>query len=201
MKILTQSALLLTSLVYFVSGQTPPGFSALTNAPSTNRNLFVEFDNVIVTPGRLLDLDVPTTSPKASFPYHAAPKIHLVLMIDLDAPFADANRSFSPLLHWLQPSISATLWTIPDNYTDSKVPAIAPYIQAQPPIGSAPHRYVVLAFQQPQKHFSVPLGFLNYYDSSDVETRFRFSVATFIKEAGLKLVAANWFQVQNTLLA
>jgi phosphatidylethanolamine-binding protein (PEBP) family uncharacterized protein len=119
-------------------------------------------------------------------------------MIDLDAPFADVNRSYSPLLHWLQPSIPATLCTIPDNYTNPDVSAVAPYISPQPPSGSAPHRYVLLAFRQPQRNSSMPIGFLEYYDPDDVVTRFRFNVVSFIKEAGLTLVAANWFTAQDT---
>jgi hypothetical protein len=43
---------LLGSLAVFVSAQTPPGFS-----PSTSRNLYVEFDDVTVTPGKLIPLD------------------------------------------------------------------------------------------------------------------------------------------------
>lgn len=62
---------------------------------------------------------------------------------------------------------------------------------------SFPHRYVFLAFAQSQTTFSLPEGFLSLQNLENVLARLNFNVAEFVNEAGLTLLAANWFTAQN----
>ncbi|OAP57326.1 hypothetical protein AYL99_08064 [Fonsecaea erecta] len=196
MKFLTYSSLLalLVSNGRLVSSQTPPGFS-----PSTNKALYVSFDNQEITPGLHIPLADTAVSPSIAFPGCGPPQgTHLVLMVDLDAPDGAKNHSLSPLLHWLQQSIPARLPAVSSNYSAAHVAApIVPFYMPQPPPGSGLHRYVVLAFDQPQKAFSVPANFTQFSNAY----RFNFDVAKFAEEAKLTVAGATWFMTQNTTQA
>ncbi|KIY01220.1 uncharacterized protein Z520_02772 [Fonsecaea multimorphosa CBS 102226] len=197
MKLSPYSSALVLLVSYYgrlTSCQTPPGFS-----PSTNKALYVSFDNVEITPGKRYPLDDTAVSPSIAFPGCGPPQdTHLVLMVDLDAPDGAANnRSLAPLLHWLQQSIPARLPAISSNYSVAAAAPIAPYAMPQPPPGSGLHRYVILAFDQPQKTFSVPANFSQFNN----ENRFNFDVAEFAEEAKLTVAGATWFVTQNTTQA
>ncbi|OQU94575.1 hypothetical protein CLAIMM_00916 [Cladophialophora immunda] len=160
MKLSTCSSLLalLVSHGRLACCQTPPGFS-----PSTNKALYASFDNLEITPGKHVPLADTAVSPSICFPGCGPPQdTHLVLMVDLDAPDGAANRSLSPLLHWLQQSIPARLPAISSNFSAPADTAVAPYYMPQPPPGSGPHRYVILAFDQPQKTFRLPANFTQF---------------------------------------
>lgn len=132
-----------------------------------------------------------TLSPTIQFPLNAEGASRLVLMVDLDAPDGSSNRSYSPLLHWLQSSIGPTINEIPVNYSSNPE---AFYWPPSPPPGSGPHKYVVLAFNQPSANFSMPTEFAKF----NATYRFVFDVQTFINDAGLgSPIGSYWFTAQN----
>ena len=133
-------------------------------------------------------------------------------MIDLDAPFADKNRSISQILHWMQPGVteSGKATTKKTKYrrtmegrqsggialatNGTSQAAIAPYISPSPPAGSDAHRYVILLYnQQTTSKFALPAQFAGF----NAMNRTKFDLAGFQKAAGLSdPVAANWFLVR-----
>jgi hypothetical protein len=108
------------------------------------------------------------------------------LILDLDAPFGSPNRSYSPILHYLAITPSASNGT-----------AIASYIPPKPPVGSPDHRYVVLGYtfsSDAPVPFVLPKEFEKI--KGGIEGRVLFDLAGFVEAAKLeKLVAANWFLV------
>jgi hypothetical protein len=109
----------------------------------------------------------------------------MVFLLDLDAPFGAANRSYSPILHYMAASSSG-------NTT-----AIAPYIPPQPPAGSPDHRYVLLAYMQ-SSDSPVPFVFPKSFEKilNGQEGRLLFDLEGFVKAAGLgDLMSANYFLV------
>lgn len=105
-------------------------------------------------------------------------------MLDLDAPFAAQNRSFSPFLHWI---------------TTSSNQSVVAYGGPQPPEGSPDHRYVFLAYSLPSNTtgaFVMPTGFEEV--GSTIESRAIFDLKGFVDGSGLKgLISANWFTVST----
>jgi hypothetical protein len=114
-------------------------------------------------------------------------------MLDLDVPLNGGTT----LLHWLVPDVvpnaSNGQLTIP-NTTDTPG---APYFGPAPPPGNA-HRYVELLFDQPE-NFEIPADFASINPPKNVTDRIGFDLEKFVEESGLKkLVAGNFFRVQNT---
>lgn len=133
-----------------------------------------------------------TLSPTIQFPPNTQNASRLVLMVDLDAPMGSANRSLSPLLHWLQSSISPEMNEIPSNYSNNPESF---YYPPSPPPGSDPHRYVVLAFNQPSATFTMPTGFTQF----NATYRFVFDVQGFADAAMLgSPIGAYYILAQNT---
>jgi phosphatidylethanolamine-binding protein (PEBP) family uncharacterized protein len=118
---------------------------------------------------------------------------YLVISLDIDAPFPSFNI-LSPILHWIQPDLKSSGLESPttnNNKTlSSASPFIANYIGPAPPPGSAPHRYVFLLYEQPEKYVS-PGG---KGKNVGMWPRVRYDLDAFEKEAGLgAVIAANYF--------
>lgn len=114
-------------------------------------------------------------------------------MVDLDAPGGAADNSYSPLLHWLTP-VDSGITSLPDNETITD--AFAPYVGPAPPVGTGPHRYVVLLFANPSSTFKVPPSFQDL-NPANISERTVFNIQKFAKEGGFQLEAANWFTTEN----
>ncbi|PVI03915.1 hypothetical protein DM02DRAFT_652150 [Periconia macrospinosa] len=165
-------ALAAAMMVNLSTAQTPPNYE-----PASSTLLPVMYGNQTVKPGT--NFPQPALLSKPSIPN--APSPALVIMLDLDAPLASANRSFSPLCHWIQTTTSEPVT----------------YIPPQPPAGSADHRYVLLGYTLGNNSavpFTMPKGFEN--TNGTLEGRVAFNLSGFEKAAGVTgPVAANWFTV------
>ncbi|CAI6333730.1 unnamed protein product [Periconia digitata] len=155
------------------TAQTPPGYQ-----PSSSSPLSVSYTNTTVTPGMALSLPASRSAPSLTFP----PTASLVIMLDLDAPYADLNRTASPLCHWIKTPSSEPVAYLPPN----------------PPAGSAPHRYVFLAYGLPANNgngtFVLPEGFQDL--NATVMERIVFDLEGFETAAGLVgPVGATWVSV------
>ncbi|CAK3965981.1 Hypothetical predicted protein [Lecanosticta acicola] len=115
----------------------------------------------------------------------SAPKTYLVVMLDLDAPYA-SFPILGPLLHWIQPGVRATT-SGSLTYTQSD-PFLVDYIGASPPPGSGPHRYAFFVYEQPDgfelKRLSTRYGSAGGQKVGAAK-RVRFDLDAFEREAGL----------------
>src|SRR4051812_9929210 len=112
-------------------------------------------------------------------------------MVDPDAP-SPQNQSFSQILHWLQPGVKvikgSTKVKGPDGTSLVKlnttaVAPIVPYRGPAPP-STAPHRYIIILFEQPEASgFTLPPGFEKYAGGAD---RRLFNATAFADAAGLE---------------
>jgi hypothetical protein len=120
---------------------------------------------------------------------------YVVICLDLDAPFP----SFSPLGP-IAHAIDFDLVASPADsegfsLLESKTVSLIPYTGPGPPPPSAPHRYVFMAWEQPEgistdmvrKQFSIP-------ETPGVMARMRWDQPAFETKLGLgKALAANYF--------
>ncbi|VUC23455.1 unnamed protein product [Clonostachys rosea] len=165
--------------------QTPPGFS-----PATTKTFTVKFGSTAVTGGNAVKLEDTAVAPTIDFGDVSDNSAHVVTMLDLDAPMGDADRSYSPLLHWLA-SIPA------GGKSSATAKDVAPYAGPQPPVGYGPHRYVLLLLTDPSADFHLPPGFENQ-TYSDVTSRLAFPLDKFLAAGNFQVTAANWFTTENT---
>ena len=113
-------------------------------------------------------------------------------------PDARTNGSFVTILHWLQQDLLPAASNGTAKTLTSTATGYATYRPPAPPaeLPARPHRYIQLLFNQPS-NFSIPTAFQEV-----VMMRRGFDYAGFVKQAGLgEVVAANYFQVQNTSVA
>ncbi|CAG9988327.1 unnamed protein product [Clonostachys byssicola] len=164
--------------------QTPPGFS-----PATTKTFTVKFGNTAVTAGNAIKLQDTAVAPSVDFGDVSGGSAHVVAMLDLDAPMGDADRSYSPLLHWMA--------SIPSGDKSSATAKdVAPYAGPQPPVGYGPHRYVLLLLTDPSAEFHLPSGFENQ-TYADVTSRLQFPLEKFLAAGNFQVTAANWFTTEN----
>lgn len=143
---------------------------------------------------KLMSFEETAASPALSFPDVSRNSSHVVVMVDIDAPGGPANNSFSPFLHWLTP-VGSGLKSLPNNQSASD--AFASYVGPAPPVGSGPHRYIVLLFTDSATTFHMPASFKDL-DPSNLNDRAVFDVEKFADEGGFQLAAASWFTTENS---
>ncbi|KAI9683066.1 MAG: hypothetical protein M1820_010928 [Bogoriella megaspora] len=149
-------------------------------------------------------VETPPADSTYTFPIEVfGPQLYTVVMVDPDAQYP-SNSNVAEYLHWLQPNmrlINAS--TLPPyaigpfpfifNANETSTPARLNYSSPMPPTNSAPHRYIVYAFQQPL-NFTFPPAYLGFGPSN----RSNFDVLAFSKAANLgEPFAANYFYVAN----
>ncbi|KAF8852693.1 putative protease inhibitor [Acephala macrosclerotiorum] len=148
--------------------------------------------NVITTPGQYIPKAEAQSPPELSFNVPSPSGTYLIIGLDIDAPFPSFGV-LGPILHWIQPGITAT----PGSSTlSSTSPFVANYIgPAPPPMGGA-HRYIFFLYEQPQdfekmvKKYTPPGG-----AKLGNGKRMRYDLDAFEKEAGLgEILAVNYFR-------
>ncbi|KAK7470423.1 hypothetical protein VKT23_001849 [Stygiomarasmius scandens] len=163
-----------------------PSFSprALLNVTFTDASM----QSVNVTPGILLTMEQTAQEPQFFFLANVTipPGITYVLsIVDPDAP-TPQNTSISQFRHFLGGGFTV------DNTTGlltNNTAALSDFMPPAPPTGSDPHRYVVLAYLQPDNFDSVASQFVNA--STD---RQNFNITTFAQATNLgEPLAANFF--------
>lgn len=100
----------------------------------------------------------------------------------------------SPILHWLQSDLRASGTSGDAELTAPGVQPIADYRGAGPPLGAAPHRYLFLVYQQPERFDAKKFGQLQEGQKAGIPKRVRYDLAGFVREAKLgEPVAGQWF--------
>ncbi|XP_071827636.1 protein D2-like [Apostichopus japonicus] len=164
--------------------------------PSTSGNdvdglLFVSYESVMdVVCGMAYNLEELNNHPEAPevVQYAAAETdgYYTLIMVDPDAP-SRTNPTLRYILHWLITNLKGSdLQTGQHNTGD----VIAPYHGPAPPLGSGPHRYYLLLFQQ-----DGPLT-----DITPPSSTSNFDWIEFAKSYDLGMpVAFNMFTTENIL--
>jgi phosphatidylethanolamine-binding protein (PEBP) family uncharacterized protein len=116
----------------------------------------------------------------------------MLIALDIDAPFPRLSV-LGPILHWMQPGLTATPSPSGPSKLESSEPFVANYIGPAPPPLGGPHRYCFFLYEQPDgfegKKYAPPgektMG--NFQ-------RMRYDLDVFEKEAGLgAALAVNYF--------
>ncbi|KAI9567039.1 phosphatidylethanolamine-binding protein [Boletus coccyginus] len=104
--------------------------------------------------------------------FHLDERLYTLIMVDPDVP-DEANNTYQPFLHWLQPNIpmSATSPSLISNINSH-----TKYIPPHPQKGTLYHRYTVLLLPQTSL-INVPI--------LEMDERFGFSVRGFMTKYGL----------------
>jgi hypothetical protein len=95
--------------------------------------------------------DLPSLSLSSSLIKDPATK-YIAIALDLDAPFP-SWPSLSPILHGIQTDLVASAAPDTDGCVKLEAGSVAPvvsYVSPAPPPLSAPHRYVVMIWKQPE---------------------------------------------------
>ena len=121
---------------------------------------------------------------------------HIVALLDLDAPGGiNGNKSYTPVLHWMT-FVPVGQSTVQANASFAN--DIAPYGNPQPAPGTGMHRLLFLCYAgAPVADFVMPQSFTDF-NATDITARVMFDIGGFTKDAAVSLVAANWFQTENT---
>jgi hypothetical protein len=190
-------AVLLCAL-HLSRAQTFPGF-----LPSTSNSLVIEFGSTVVNySGQLLTQSLVENPPSVGLE-NALPGSFILVYIDPDA-LGDIETLDA--LHTIQTDLVPSDQTTTVGNTTftslvSNVPAIAPYGAPAPTYQSPPrpHRYTLLLFQQPP-NFVFPSNFTSFLplNTSNITNRYPFPILDFVESANLSLVAANWYDLENT---
>ncbi|KAI9729106.1 MAG: hypothetical protein M1828_000191 [Chrysothrix sp. TS-e1954] len=124
---------------------------------------------------------------------------YMVLMVDPDAK-TPQNPSERFYLHWAQPNLAvasaANSMGVPTGQQQlmNTSAALVPFVRPSPGATSDPHRYIVYAFEQPSKMFTVPESF----SGLSAMNRSKFDLTEFISQAKLgKPAAAEFFFVSH----
>jgi hypothetical protein len=196
---------LITSLCLAI---TPPGFQ-----PSSTSNLTVTFgsllavDGVYITEIRIYSQTSPdsyksivdTMSEAAYQPQlytdKSLPGTYTILMVDPDNPPANASStSTEEFLHWIQPGLVSSKTasiingrTVYELINPQNISAFAPYLPPGPPF-QFPfiHRYIQLLLDTT----STPN---NSVLAAAAQNRRQFHVLQVVNNAGVSVVAGNWF--------
>ena len=117
---------------------------------------------------------------------------YLAIGLDLDAPFPSFDV-LGPILHWIQPGLTAEPAGGAASGLKATEPFIADYIGPAPPPGSSPHRYIFFLYEQPAGFDGAKYAPANG-ESLGVWSRMRASLDDLEKEYNLgPLVAMNYF--------
>ncbi|KAN0101021.1 Phosphatidylethanolamine-binding protein PEBP [Tylopilus felleus] len=122
---------------------------------------------------------------------------YTLVMTDPDAP-SRSNPKMGQWRHWLVTGLKAPALTALDTGDlGARVtrPAATPYYPPAPPLGTGPHRYVFLLYQEPSLDFAIPTHADEY--KSAPKDRAKWDVASFAEKYGLKLVAVNYVVVRG----
>ncbi|ETS76602.1 hypothetical protein PFICI_11989 [Pestalotiopsis fici W106-1] len=158
---------------------TPPGFT-----PSCDSLLGVLYGNTSITPGMTIETSTVSTAPSLMLPIHNRNDTYVVLLADLDGTL----NNQSGLLHWLYQD-----GAVRDDGTIFNSTSLAVYVGPSPPAGET-HRYLFLAFSQPEK-FATSIN----YDADIPISRAGFNPQAFANQTGLGLpYAVNYFLVSGT---
>ncbi|THV08339.1 PEBP-like protein [Dendrothele bispora CBS 962.96] len=163
-----------------------PSFSprALLNVTFTDASM----QSVNVTPG--IQLTMAQTAQEPQFFFLANVTIppnllYVVAIVDPDAP-TPQNANISQFRHFLGGgfSVDSTTGLLMNNTA-----ALTDFAPPTPPAGSDPHRYVVLAYLQPDNFDSIANQFVNASTN-----RMNFNITTFAQATNLSApLAANFF--------
>ncbi|KAL4972610.1 phosphatidylethanolamine-binding protein [Aspergillus desertorum] len=153
----------------------------------TYRTLGLSIGSQNVTPGLKVAKQETQSTPTLSAPADLRHGVYTVISLDLDAPFASWNV-LSPAVHWIQVGFKVGQ---PSQELKSDELPIVPWVAANPPPGTAPHRYVFFLYNQ-NPGSTIPSNLkekpLNSWQ------RMRFDLDARIKQLGLgEIVAANYF--------
>ncbi|KAJ5246184.1 phosphatidylethanolamine-binding protein [Penicillium chermesinum] len=148
--------------------------------------LGVSFGSIKVTPGEKVDRKDTIPTPSLTVPAQLSKGLYTAICLDLDAPFRSFNLA-SPIAHWVQTDLSASS---PESLELKSAQApVAPWIAAGPPPGAAPHRYLVLLYEQLPSLSDAP----NLEPFSTFQ-RVRIDVDALTKKLHLgEMVAVNYF--------
>lgn len=143
-----------------------------------------------VAMGNVFTLDQASRCPSAiSFPRQEG-AVYTLAMLDADAPTRKFPK-FRPVLHWLVVNVDAGNPKAPLNLKRAAV--LMKYRGPKPPLGSGPHRYVLLAFQQKEPIPSPTTLMVPF------EKRTNYNMTKFMVEHSLsKPVAANYFLTEDS---
>ena len=106
----------------------------------------------------------------------------------MDAPYGSVPL-LSPIVHWIQPGLK------PNNLgeLESDSSSVVDWLAPGPPPFSAPHRYIVVVYQQPA-NTDVSKWSSKFVKPVSISSRIRWSLDDFARQAGLdKMIAANYF--------
>lgn len=189
-------SLSIAALASVATAQTP---QSNYTGPTTNTELYVQFQNYSVTPGLLVPRNATANPPNITTSTYVSntSAYSIIMMIDLDVL---RNGSRVPLLHWLAPNVTKVTPSASNSTLNITNPRAAgdrgaPYLQPSPPVGDIAHRYVQFLFAQPA-NFSTVLASLG--NLSDTTNRVNFSYQSLIQRAGLGApLAANYIRVQQ----
>ncbi|KAI1660671.1 putative protease inhibitor [Daldinia decipiens] len=149
--------------------------------------------HVNVEPGLYIPKADAQSEPEISFASASPEKTYIIVHLDLDAPFPSFSV-LGPVLHWIQSDLKPTPAADGNGFTlKSTAPFIVNYIGPAPPPPSAPHRYALFLYEQPEgfdvkKHAPAggkPVG---------VSRRMRFDLDGWEKKLKLgPVLAVNYF--------
>ncbi|KZV74438.1 PEBP-like protein [Peniophora sp. CONT] len=151
--------------------------------PSTAGN-----GSFIVNAGMNLTVEQIAAEPEYLLTYEAVDSTgsFVLLMLDPDAPTPSNNSVANVvhlLAHGLHPSSDLNVYAPLKNTT----PALADYYPPTPPSGSAPHRYTILLYAEPE-------GFAEKAEGLVPADRISFNLTDFVAKTGLGApLAGNFF--------
>ena len=113
---------------------------------------------------------------------------YIAIAIDVDAPYGSLPF-LSPIVHWIQPGLNPN--DLGELESDS--PCVVDWLAPAPPPFSAPHRYIIVVYQQPA-NMDVSKWNTKFVKPVSIASRIRWSLDDFASQAGLEeMIAASYF--------
>ncbi|BEI83122.1 hypothetical protein CcaverHIS002_0309900 [Cutaneotrichosporon cavernicola] len=183
------SAATTTDLAYVAANFENAGLGSVFPSFAPEAVLDASFGSSKVAIGQPVTQDTAGTRPEltvdAGDAFDASGNYSLLLVDANIVGWADSQN-----LHWLTNGVTLSgNGTSTPDYTAAT--DIRSYAGPGPAAGSGAHRYVLLMYRQPAQ-FTAPEGF-----SATIEDVIPFKVGDYATAAGLDLVAANYFTVEN----
>ncbi|BEJ13955.1 hypothetical protein CspHIS471_0311290 [Cutaneotrichosporon sp. HIS471] len=183
------SAATTTDLAYVTANFENAGLGSVFPSFAPQAVLDASFGTSKVAIGQPVTQDTAGARPEltvdAGAAFDASGKYSLLLVDTNIVGWADSQN-----LHWLTNGVTLSgNGTSTPDYTGAS--DIRSYAGPGPAAGSGAHRYVLLMYREPAQ-FKAPEGF-----SATINDVIPFKAGDYAKAAGLELVAANYFTVEN----